>query len=804
MSDKSDKYTENMKELVDGKLSELKSYFCREDFKFVLDEYDEAPEDAKIFRRKDLERICEARGIDVDELIKNRSILETIQTKSDIQDELLTFFHDLYEKAPTTNDFMERIVRRLAPEYSSDPVRLVILKKFVAGGGTNFKTFKTGQIIELAKERFSPEERNLFDGASEKDRQNMILSKIDNSIFVQKKIGLTAKDILELIIDRVEAYSDNEKYKLYTEDENGEDKKFEFNDIELSKNTQNALSKMLSAAGIEAEDTAFERLKALEECVAGGTILPTEKKFKDLIVCVEKDFKKQLHVIKRIKREGEKEPLDERYKDSKRDELRKKVRKCTVDAKLLKLCNDLASGNFRPNGMTKVYLYYFAFMFEMKISMNGKKCEPERDFEKNLFQDYYNDNLLRLLSGNYTNPKCITALENEPTGEGINYKNFAEAIYLYFLCHDDLDMTPGEKIDKAEEIIKKCVKSAAGKKRPVLEKNKDHTRHYRDGAEAYFNILLNKKIDEIEGYILSRYWVYDPNNPNSSRIMVASDEIAASGLVGKIMEAVDEAYPDNNVLDFLQEDDMKKTLDDDIADRLGSVKKRLTERYQCDARFLRLVNALDERIHIKDVRNGRFSRNEKYRMLIILHILACYSSKDKALSMYIIKERLKERGITSVGTQNSEAIKTLINIGFDIKNDIQKNDKYNLRRRVYDDEILNDILNEVSSHYYVGNEHTEALITEVLKKKLKFSKRIKRSELITLHFNDYIARMDDTTKRLDTFKDVFESYATDVNRYLKKARYQPLSVKNILDMYIVIALYFYLSENRDPKDYAED
>ena len=45
-----------------------------------------------------------------------------------------------------------------------------------------------------------------------------------------------------------------------------------------------------------------------------------------------------------------------------------------MDQELLAMCNDLAEGNFRVTGKTKVYLYYFAFMFGMTLPLEGKEC----------------------------------------------------------------------------------------------------------------------------------------------------------------------------------------------------------------------------------------------------------------------------------------------------------------------------------------------------------------------------------------------------------------------------------------------
>lgn len=54
------KYTPNMKTIIKGKFSELKSYYCREDFELALADYDHAPEDAKCFRLRDVSQLCNA------------------------------------------------------------------------------------------------------------------------------------------------------------------------------------------------------------------------------------------------------------------------------------------------------------------------------------------------------------------------------------------------------------------------------------------------------------------------------------------------------------------------------------------------------------------------------------------------------------------------------------------------------------------------------------------------------------------------------------------------------------------------
>lgn len=767
-------YTLNMETIFQGKLSELKSYYCREDFELALADYDHAPKDAKSFRLRDVSRLCNARGIDAKTLIADRSILKSIPTRSEMQDELLQSFHDMYVQSPATSDFMERIVRRLAPEYSSDTVRVAILKKFVVGAGGNFKRFHTNQIWEWAKKQLSKAEIAIYGTLSEEEKRNVLLSKIDDSIFEHESVEMTDTDVLKLIVDRIIKYQNDESLA--------------FEGIELSERIRGLLAGRLSVDENDINEDVINYLQMLCDRMDGS-----EEAFSELVSSLENDFRNQLKTIKRVSKTGKEGTAADMYKQAKRDALRAKktaAKKNDIDFELIEMCNDLAAGNFRVNGKTKVYLYYFAFMFDMTVPLDGRHCAPERNIVKNLFQDFYNDNFLRLLSSDYTDPKNATAFEKEPTGEGINYKSFVEIIYIYFLCRDDLNMTQGEKIDKAEAIIDECVKRAKKEGKLSTINTGIHTDVYRD---LHVNVLLNKEIDEIADYILAHYQVFSPDNAGIARIMIASEENTASDLIEEIMDDLDGAYPDIELFDVRKKTDLTKEIKDDIAFKLDvifdwKVKSLLEEKYAGDDAFLQVVNAIDDRTHIS---NGRFNKNERSRMLMLLHILVVYSSEGNPLSMFKLQSRLEEKGVISVGNQITNAISGLIELGFDL---CRKRDGYYLGEHDYDDDILNGILKKVSGRYYSVDNASELLMTEALICRLRFDKRVTRSELIAIHFNYYIALMNET-EGLDTFPDVFEDYAATINPYLEEARYQPLSEKNIFDMYIVTALYFYLVEN---------
>lgn len=122
------------------------------------------------------------------------------------------------------------------------------------------------------------------------------------------------------------------------------------------------------------------------------------------------------------------------------------------DYKLIKLADDLAKGKFRTNGATKKGLYYFAVVYDMKYypDKEVENYDKWKDIEKNLFQDYYHDNLMRYLSSDFV--QNLPNYEVVPSGQGINYKNFAEAIFLYYLMQN---ISASEKIKKANEMIQR-------------------------------------------------------------------------------------------------------------------------------------------------------------------------------------------------------------------------------------------------------------------------------------------------------------------------------------------------------------
>lgn len=128
---------------------------------------------------------------------------------------------------------------------------------------------------------------------------------------------------------------------------------------------------------------------------------------------------------------------------------------------LLKLCDDLATGKFRVEGATKEGLYLFAMAFGMTYSLD--ETDAITDIERSLFRDYYTNNLMRFITDAYWGKSC--EYETDPSGQGINYKNYAEMVYLYYLSQD---MTPQEKLRRSSDMIQRIRASQFDPQSPRL------------------------------------------------------------------------------------------------------------------------------------------------------------------------------------------------------------------------------------------------------------------------------------------------------------------------------------------------
>lgn len=160
---------------------------------------------------------------------------------------------------------------------------------------------------------------------------------------------------------------------------------------------------------------------------------------------------------------------------------------------LIKTADDLANGNFKASGATKRDLYLFAMVYGMTYYSNNQKeiQNYASDIEKNLFQDYYTNNLMRFMSVDDLREKG----ETDPSGQGINYKNFSEMIYIYFISKD---LTPVEKIEKSTQMIERLQEKATSS---TLKEDMT-TRQFKN---LYTEDILQLDEQRFEDFIFNHY-----------------------------------------------------------------------------------------------------------------------------------------------------------------------------------------------------------------------------------------------------------------------------------------------------------
>lgn len=217
---------------------------------------------------------------------------------------------------------------------------------------------------------------------------------------------------------------------------------------------------------------------------------------------------------------------------------------------LLKVADDLASGKFRAQGGTKKVLYLFAMVFDMTYYLDSEdiRRDENTDIEVNLFQKYYTNNLMRFITKAYEGK--LDQFELDPSGQGINYKNFAEMVYLYYIRQD---MDPAVKIRNSHAMIERLKK--AGNGRPDAGYHGDHpTVHFRNLPAEENAFRLEEAA--FEQFILGNYDCSTDRETEEGKIykvgplQVDTEQISAYSQYTAILEKLKE-YADQPAADLV-------------------------------------------------------------------------------------------------------------------------------------------------------------------------------------------------------------------------------------------------------------
>lgn len=215
--------------------------------------------------------------------------------------------------------------------------------------------------------------------------------------------------------------------------------------------------------------------------------------------------------------------------------------KWTGRDKLLKTADNLAKGKFRTSGRTTMEIYYFAMAYDMTYysGAKGTVYQAKTDIEKNLFRDFYYNNLVRVASDEYKNTPG--AYEAIPTGRGINYKNYAEMVYIYYISKD---ITPLDKVEKSAEMIRRLQESAENRneEEELINVKPNTTEYFRkhfkiddDSREEFCEDIINSTEDEFYRFIDSNY---DCRKINANPVSKEKEQNTAYVVYGDIINRI--------------------------------------------------------------------------------------------------------------------------------------------------------------------------------------------------------------------------------------------------------------------------
>lgn len=238
-------------------------------------------------------------------------------------------------------------------------------------------------------------------------------------------------------------------------------------------------------------------------------------KYGDYLKAAEKGGRKMIQDYVREKTGGKKAPGTQEVLAGLDDDIFAQLEKATKSQKkpegkygLLKAADDLACGKFREGGATKKDLYLFAMVYGMTYytGQPDETIDYKRDIEKNLFCDYYTNNLMRFVTDVYRGR--LSDYELDPSGQGINYKNFAEMVYLYYIRKK---LPPAEKILMSAQMIRE-IKEEAFKKGSLQEAQKKRdTDFYRNKLQHRKEEYVGEEVLELSEPDFVRYLLQNYN-----------------------------------------------------------------------------------------------------------------------------------------------------------------------------------------------------------------------------------------------------------------------------------------------------
>ena len=477
------------------------SILCQQDF---LERYDRmTPANRKFEIKemhdwlKDMEIKCEKSDVeDRSKLLK--LISELPKTRFDIEDIVYEKFKSLMikesESFPDAIKYMERLVERFADEdikQAGGSVRLKIVKQFVRYSKTNTKP-----IVEYVL-KFNELPKN-------EDKAEFVIKNLSEDVFnLLKSNEMNPFKKLRCLIYSVLSKKEFKAEVKWKELENRLNQNNIFCENMITKEYLMELEKEISLNyadkrnHVEYSDIPEESHRMIEKIIlASEQLFSTITKPK-----VKKDNSlAPIYEVKTL--------YNSKLKDSK-----------TEQNPLLIMADDLANGRFRNFGVTREYLYKFALVFGLTFSL--EKTNKKNDMEKNLLYDFYNYNK------EFFNEKIDSderGIVLDVSGEGINWKNFVEAVYIYYIGNSSNKLNRKQKLSNAEAMIERRKK--AGSAVNHANKTSPTTTYFK--MNAVYNNVFNMSEDKFEKYVSENFDLHKYDRASDTNyIKYASEQVSA-------------------------------------------------------------------------------------------------------------------------------------------------------------------------------------------------------------------------------------------------------------------------------------
>lgn len=736
----------------------------------------------------------------------------------------------------TPKEYMERLVNELvSPEYDllDSPIRVKILKQILGKldclRGTSFQSKKLISIIEndydglignigdeifennlATKHYILPHKylRALLDVYKEvlymdDDRDDYLtdlVAQFDNSVK-----GKTAKELLKIIRDN------NPEEKKIVKGQKEEIKKV-YNILSYSESLLNDIKEYLDIVleqykknfdvevkKIEAEKSRGKQFDLITAFIARRN-LHQYAYTEEFLTLVEQQIKIGSYdnstyeeLCKELSKRAKENPRSftkinqylirqiKEFKKEKNAEFKEaKSRNKDKDEsvpEILYICDDLAEGRYKTNSKMKEVLYLFAFAFDMSISFDNDKERTLRDVRKSLFEDFYCDNIIR-----YVNEYKKNGVYEEPTGITIQFKNFVEIVYLYWLNKDSKTYSSAEKYLAANVMIKQIVSRIKSAER-YIEKSTSQT------GKKYFEA---KKLAEKK--VLGTY---------AYRNFVRTDS-----------EYGNETLKIDNFLDLPEDDFLNIILDKfdvDTAIKYTTAAAFDNENYQTTAeeKIKELIAGLTAKVTHSDGLVSNYYPIEFYKSIFDESVLGQEYDENSHAKLLALVEKINEQMLSTILSHL-----TITKKGNDGK--LQKT-TCRITGKDYDETFkTNPDTKKIVIEHFPAGDYTISEITDEAKTDLSKSINIKclanqnikinifdeqiecncedqitRTRYMLLYYYDFVqSRMG--TSYAETFDDFYDEYCESLNIDLEDCSYQLFSEKNLIDMMLLYSAFITL------------